>query len=79
MFVQHTKGNCTLFSKKAGCAADIITLTESPSRAIQMAHRVFFPTCAELTNPPVPKSFDEVFEAKIRLLCTYHIWYFHEQ
>lgn len=79
LFVQHTKGNCTLFFKKAGGAADIVTLTESPSTAIQMGHRIFFPTCAELTSPPVSESFDEVFEAKMRPLCTHCICRFHQQ
>lgn len=71
-----TKGNYALFSKKASVAADISTLAQSPSRAIQAAHKYF---SQPVQSWPVPDSFDKVFKARIRLLCTRHIWHFHGQ
>ena len=36
-----TKGNCTLFSRKASVAADIGTLAQRPSRGVVVAHKRF--------------------------------------
>lgn len=64
LFVQHTRGNCTLFSKKAGGAADIVTLGV-PVGQFRWVAGYFSQPEKYLTSPPVPESFDEAFETAV--------------